>query len=385
MLKFDRIQYNQDQTITVESGATWKQIQTELGKHNRAVRVMQDSNIFSVGGSLALNVHGKDPRFGSLIESINYFKIINAEGQEITCSRKENSELFRAVIGGMGLFGVITEVNLKTDENSTYQYTVIHTPVREMIPFMEEQIKRQNLEMIEAQMSIDKSNFLDEAQIYYFDKVKTNSELQDNVSGENSIWLRKLVYRTSRITDLGKQFRWFMQKQVGSSLDPQQLTRNSGMAAPFRTLELNDSQTTDILQEYFIPVSQVNKFLDDYKTMLHSNKMQLINVTVRKVKLDREALVSYATEDMYAFVSYYRITKERTGYEQMSKFTQQIMENLNQINGKLYLAYKGYYTKKQLYRMYPNLNQLFALKRKYDPQALFYNQWYEEFKPTFGG
>ncbi len=260
MLKFDRVQYNPDQTITVQSGATWKQVQTELGKQGRAVRVMQDSNIFTIGGSMSVNAHGKDPRYGSLIESINYFKLVNSNGQEITCSRKENSELFYAAIGGMGLFGVIIEVNLKTEENSIYEYTVVHKPGTEMVPFMEQMIKNPSLEMIEAQVAIYQSNLLGEAQVYYFNKVEKNPNLKDDVNGENSIWLRKLVYRTSRITDWGKQFRWFMQKNVGPLLDPKQLTRNSAMAAPFRTLELNDPQTTDVLQEYFVPTSQANVF-----------------------------------------------------------------------------------------------------------------------------
>jgi decaprenylphospho-beta-D-ribofuranose 2-oxidase len=380
MLKFDRVQYNADQTVTVQSGATWKQIQTELGKHGRAVRVMQDSNIFTVGGSLSVNAHGKDVRFGSLIESINYLKLVNVEGEEIRCSREENAELFRAVIGGMGLFGVVTEVNLKTDENLTYEYRVVHRPGADMIAFMEAQSKQADLDMIEAQMAIDESNFLDEAQIYYFRRVEKNPELTDDVDGENNIWLRKFVYRTSRQSDWGKQFRWSMQKHLGPHLDPQYLTRNSAMAAPFRTLELSDPKTTDVLQEYFVPISQVNQFLENYKTILRNHDMQLINVTVRKVKPDREALVSYATEDMYAFVSYYRITRDQVGYEQMSAFTQQLMDDLNQINAKFYLAYRGYYTRAQLYQMYPQLQQLFALKQNYDPQMLFSNRWYEEFK-----
>ena len=164
----------------------------------------------------------------------------------------------------MGLFGVIGEVNLKTAENTTYNYSVIHQPRSEMISFMEKQIKRPTLEMIEAQISVDRSNFLGESQIYYFDKATSNPTLKDDVTGENSIWLRKLVYRTSRSSDWGKQFRWFMQKNIAPSLDPQQLTRNSGMAAPFRTLELNQPDTTDILQEYFVPVEQANDFLDKY-------------------------------------------------------------------------------------------------------------------------
>jgi len=380
MSKFDRINYNPDQTVTVESGATWKQIQIELGKHGRAVRVMQDSNIFSLGGSMSVNAHGKDTRYGSLIESVNYFKLITASGVEIKCSPTENADLFRSVIGGMGLFGVITEVNLKTTENTVYDYTVIHKPSREMISFMEKQIERPTLEMIEAQMSVDRSNFLGEAQIYYFDRAHPNAALKDDVTGENSIWLRKLVYRTSRNSDWGKQFRWFMQKNIGPYLDPKQLTRNSGMAAPFRTLELNQPDTTDILQEYFVPVDQANNFLDKYVNLLNEHNMHLINVTVRKLNQDRTALVSYATSNMYAFVSYYRVARDRSDSEQLSKFTQKMMDILDQMHGTFYLAYKGYYTKEQLYRMYPKITMLFSLKKQYDPQEIFSNSWYEEFK-----
>jgi decaprenylphospho-beta-D-ribofuranose 2-oxidase len=381
MLKFDEIAYNlPDRTITVQSGATWQQIQLELGKHGRAIRVMQDSNIFTVGGSLSSNVHGKDPRFGSLIESVISFRILNADGQEVICSRAQNFDLFQAAIGGMGLFGVITEATLKTDENSTYNYQVVHKPRAEMIKFMEEQIRRPNLEMIEAQMAVDSSNLLGEAQIYYFDKVPTNSKLLDDVTGDNSIWLRKLVYRTSRTGSWGKQWRWFMQKHVGTQLDPAQITRNSAMAAPFRTLQLSDPDTTDVLQEYFIPTAKVAEFLTEYEKMLRSNDMQLINVTVRKVQADATALVSYATTDMYAFVVYYKINKNQTGSEQMTRFTQGMMDYLNSIDGKFYLAYRGYYSRSQIHQMYPQLAELFRLKQQYDPTELFSNKWFQAFR-----
>ena len=49
--------------VSVQSGATWSIVQKEANKHGLAVKVMQSSNIFSVGGSLSANVHGRDPRF----------------------------------------------------------------------------------------------------------------------------------------------------------------------------------------------------------------------------------------------------------------------------------------------------------------------------------
>jgi decaprenylphospho-beta-D-ribofuranose 2-oxidase len=218
VLKFDSM----DQSVTLESGITWKLLQEFLGKENRAIRVMQDSNIFTVGGSMGSNVHGKDIRYGQPIESINWFKIINSNGQEITVSRTENSELFGTVIGGFGGFGVITEINLKTDPIVSYEYTITHQPAESLVQKWNEYIASGG-EQVEGHFSVDKDNFLQDLQIYYFrqtDQSIKKSPLQrerqgegDNVSGENNIWLRKLVYRLSRESDLGKKFRWWMQKK----------------------------------------------------------------------------------------------------------------------------------------------------------------------------
>lgn len=381
MMKFDQIQYEpKDQSVTVQSGASWKQIQLELSKHNRAVRVMQDSNIFSVGGSLSSNIHGKDPRYGCIIESVISFKLLTADGQERRCSRTQNPDLFRAVIGGMGLFGVITEVTLKTDPNLTYAYRVEHQPADQMIQTMEKYASNPKVGLIEAQMAIDQANFLNEAQIYYFEETEPDPTVVDDVSGENSIWLRKLVYRISRQSDAGKKFRWMMQKSIGPKLDPPKITRNSSMAAPFRTLQLDQPDSTDVLQEYFVPTDQVNTFLERYRALLHKHKMELLNVTVRKTIQDTEALVSYATSDMYAFVSYYKIRKDSIGQTQMTGFTRDMMDLLQSLKGTFYLTYKGYYTPEQIHKMYPGLKQLFRLKAKYDSQELFYNNWYASLK-----
>ena len=40
----------QKRVITVQSGISWAQIQEEVNPHQLAVKVMQSSNIFSIGG-----------------------------------------------------------------------------------------------------------------------------------------------------------------------------------------------------------------------------------------------------------------------------------------------------------------------------------------------
>ncbi|MEI9849820.1 MAG: FAD-dependent oxidoreductase [Sphingomonas sp.] len=56
-------------TVTVGAGATWHDIQNAI--HPRfAVKSMQSTDIFSVGGSISVNAHGMDHQAGALMESI---------------------------------------------------------------------------------------------------------------------------------------------------------------------------------------------------------------------------------------------------------------------------------------------------------------------------
>jgi decaprenylphospho-beta-D-ribofuranose 2-oxidase len=374
MLGYDKvINYSQDDTsVTVESGITWKQLQEFLEKKDRAVAVMQDSNIFTIGGSMGSNVHGKDVRYKSLIQTINWFKMIGSDGAEKTYSRSENYEIFKSAIGGMGLFGIITEVNLKTEPNVNYQYTITHQDASLLVSKFDEYIAN-GAEQVEGHFSVSKDKLLQDLQIYYFQK--TDKQSKDDVSGENNIWLRKLTYRLSRNSDWGKQFRWWMQTFVSPIVDPGYSTRNGSMSAPFRVLQLEDRETTDILQEYFVPRNQVQPFLEKYRELLRKNDINLINCGLRKVLPDNEATVSYATEEMYGFVCYYKIFKDDTKNTIFKEFTGKIMNLLIETDSKYYLAYNPLGYNKEILQMYPNISKLLELKKQTDPDNIFNNKW----------
>jgi len=380
MTKYDKISYeSSDNSVTVESGATWKQIQVELAKQNRAVRVMQDSNIFTVGGSIGSNVHGKDVRYGSLIESINWLKIVNADGIEEKITPA--SGLFNYVLGGFGMFGVVTEVNLKTDPDTIYKYNVANIGIKDFYKKFIDLSNDPKVEQLEAQVSVSNDNLLKDTQVYYFEKTEEkSSDINRDVSGENSIWLRKLVYRISRESDLGKNFRWWMQANIGPSLDPKFVSRNGAMAAPFRTLQLEDEKTTDILQEYFIPIEKSADFINFYRETLQKNNINIVNCTIRKTNKDTQAVVSYGKSEMLGFVCYYKIDKADTGKQQMQKLHKEIGKWLVENQGTFYLTYQNYFEDDVLFKIYPELNKLFVEKTKYDPDEVFYSQWYENVK-----
>jgi len=50
---------------------------------------------------------------------------MNQSGEILNCSREENPELFKLVIGGYGLFGIILDVKLKVADNVALQYKYV--------------------------------------------------------------------------------------------------------------------------------------------------------------------------------------------------------------------------------------------------------------------
>ena len=49
------------------------------------------------------------------------------------------------------------------------------------------------------------------------------------------------------------------------------------------------------------------------------------------------------------------------------------------LGGRYYLPYRLHATIEQFNRAYPQAQQFFQLKRQYDPEELFQNEWYRKY------
>jgi FAD/FMN-containing dehydrogenase len=120
MTKFNSMSLDEaNKVVTVQSGATWHDIQNLL--HPKyAVKAMQSTDIFSVGGSISVNAHGMDHQAGSVGKTIRAMRVMLPDGSIQRASRTENQELFNLVIGGYGLFGIVLDVDLDVTDNAIY-------------------------------------------------------------------------------------------------------------------------------------------------------------------------------------------------------------------------------------------------------------------------
>ena len=114
--KLDKIiNFNKESgIIKIQAGITIDKILKEIIPNGWFMPVTPGSKYVSIGGAVSSDVHGKNHhREGSIYNYINNISIINFEGKKILCSKTKNEYLFDLIVGGMGLFGIIIEVELR--------------------------------------------------------------------------------------------------------------------------------------------------------------------------------------------------------------------------------------------------------------------------------
>ncbi|MBI4238955.1 MAG: FAD-binding oxidoreductase [Deltaproteobacteria bacterium] len=94
--------------VRCEAGVSLAELLRVLVPRGWFLPVVPGTKFVSVGGAIANDVHGKNHhRAGSFGAYVRRFALLRSDGRCLECSPTEESELFQATIGGLGLTGVI--------------------------------------------------------------------------------------------------------------------------------------------------------------------------------------------------------------------------------------------------------------------------------------
>lgn len=102
--------------LRCESGVTLATILEYFVPKGWFLPVTPGTKFVSVGGAIANDIHGKNHhRDGTFGRHVLRFELLRSDKEHFLCSPVENTDLFRATIGGLGLTGLITwaEIQLK--------------------------------------------------------------------------------------------------------------------------------------------------------------------------------------------------------------------------------------------------------------------------------
>ncbi len=397
MRGLDRIQLDEAARIVrVGAGATWHDIQ--LAIHPRfAVKAMQSTDIFTVGGSISVNAHGMDHRAGALMESVRALKVMLADGTVITASRDENVELFRHVIGGYGLFGILLEAELDVVPNTVYRSD------RQVIATAEFPKTFAKLEADDAigltytHLSTAPGALLEEALVYSYRANEDDQSLERAPLGEvGATKFRRVLINLSKRGDLFRSAKWWSEKHLEHRFESCTISRaqaqGDGEACLVsRNDPMHDSvaylyndlpRETDILHEYFVPRENLLPFIAEMKAMFIDQNTNLLNASIRAVGTENNAL-TYAPVPSFSVVLYINQKTDRQGNAAMAQLTSDLIDLTAKYGGRFFLPYQLHYTPKQLEQHYPEIRAFFATKRRYDPDGRFINSWYLKYAPAF--
>lgn len=116
LISFDR----SEGILRCEAGVSLEELIDLCVPQGWFLPVTPGTKYVTVGGAVANDVHGKnhvkDGTFGRFVRA---FELLRSDGQRLLCTPTENEALFRATIGGLGLTGLITwvEVQLRPINN----------------------------------------------------------------------------------------------------------------------------------------------------------------------------------------------------------------------------------------------------------------------------
>src|SRR6185436_13501375 len=214
------------------------------------------ADTFTLGGSLASNVHGRGLRMKPIISNIESFTLINADGKLIRCSREENGELFRLAIGGYGLFGLIDTVTLRLVPRQKLRRAVEIIRADDLPKRFEERIAQKFL-YGDFQFSVDEESpdFLQRGVFSCYEPISEDQPIAAKKELRDDDWLEllRLAY-----TDREKAFKRYTEYYLSTNgqtywSDTNQLSAYIPNYAQKIRDQLGGEESSLIITEIYVP------------------------------------------------------------------------------------------------------------------------------------
>jgi len=107
-------------TLTCEAGVSLSDILRDFAPRGWLPMISPGTKFVTIGGCIANDIHGKAHHVqGSFSNSVDAFTVMLGSGEVVRASRTENSDLFWASFGGMGLLGVILTATIRLKKVET--------------------------------------------------------------------------------------------------------------------------------------------------------------------------------------------------------------------------------------------------------------------------
>ncbi len=102
-----------ERTVTVEGGVTGAEMDAATQEHGLATPTATVSSVGVIGAALGGGAGYLSRKHGLMIDNVISARLVTADGRQVRAAADENADLFWALRGGGGNFGVVTSLELR--------------------------------------------------------------------------------------------------------------------------------------------------------------------------------------------------------------------------------------------------------------------------------
>ncbi|WP_170786308.1 FAD-binding oxidoreductase [Ruegeria lacuscaerulensis] len=367
------------QTYRAHAGARWSQVIAALDPAGWSPKVMQSNHDFGVAATYSVNAHGWPVPFGPMGATVRSLRMILPDGELVTCSPTENADLFNLGMGGYGLIGIIVDLEVEMVSNTRLSPTFKVMEASAFANAFRQAVADPAVTMAYGRLNVERASFFEQALLITYRETEDQSDLPP---ASGSGWMSHAasrLYRAQLGNEAFKSFRWWNETTLGPALGGGEATRNSLINEPVVTLDDRNPDRTDILHEYFVGFDAFNDFLTACREVIPASYQEFLNVTLRYVAQDDQAVLSFASEPRIAAVMSFSQEMTARAEADMARMTQELIDRITAIGGAYYLPYRPHARLDQLTAAYPRAREFARAKRVLDPQLVLRNNLWDSY------
>ena len=387
------LDFNQETgLITVESGITWPELMRgylalQAGEqHQWGIRQKQTgADSLTVGGAIAANIHGRGLDCAPFSCDVESLQLITPAGDWVTCSRRLNPDLHQMVVGGYGLFGIITAATLRLVPRQKVQRVVSLLSLPELMDGFEARIAA-GYTYGDFQFATDPAmtGFLrDGIFSCYLPVDNATPAPAEQIRLSRQDWQRLLYLGHVNKRQAFLEFSDFYLRSSGQVYwnDTHQL--NIYLDDYHRALDQHLCSTvpgTEMITELYVSRRKLTELMESIRGDFLRHEVNLIYGTIRLIKKDEDAFLKWAKDDYACVIFNLHVDHDESGLAKARTAFRRLIDRAIDFGGSYFLTYHRYADREQLLRCYPEFPEFLRRKHAYDPQRRLSSNWFEHYE-----
>ncbi|MBL8266943.1 FAD-binding oxidoreductase [Steroidobacter sp.] len=381
--------------LQVQAGIAWPElmrhyvIEQRDGASAWGIRQKQTgADRLTIGGAVAANIHGRGLTYAPFVDDIESIEVVVPDGAVVECSRTRNYELFRLVVGGYGLFGVVTSVRLRLVPRQKVERVVEIARLENIIDRFEQRIADGYLYGdFQFSTAPEDRGFLSRGVFSCYRPVDANTAIAaDQIRLAPADW-RRLLYLAHRnklrafnefadfYLQSSGQIYWSDTHQLSVYLDDYH-----GKLDEVLQPEVPGSE---MITELYVPRSRLAAFMEDVRKDFLRHRVDFIYGTVRLIEPDTETVLAWARERFACVIFNLHVDHDARGLVSSAESFRRLIDLAIHHGGSYFLTYHRHATREQLRTCYPAFEQFLAAKKRLDPREVLQSDWYRHYRDEF--